>query len=463
MGLSFGSINTGLPKDIVQQLVNAEKIPVQQMEARKGKIENKQKLLGEFTKLVENMRGELLKNKGMRSLRELKVTNDSDIITVTTDKNVAMPGKYNLEVTQLAQKSSAFSNGVEDKDKTYVGVGYLKCYLPNGDTKEIYIDEEHSSLSGIAKLINADESLGMRANVINDGSGSDEPWRLVMALNETGDGEKAEFPYIYLVDGEIDLYLEQERKAQDAKIKLDGFEIEVPSNTVTDLIPGVTINLKKAKPGEEINFEIKEDVEAIAGKIETLVTNVNAVLKFIKEQNALDEKSDTSQTLGGDSTLQSIESRIRNVMFTSIATDYGSKRIGDIGITFQRDGLLKFDKDKFSSEMSANYKMVAQLLVGNFPTNGKPRTEGFIDRLEQTGSFATAPPSGILHTRKQGLKRTADQIDQQIANKNRMIAQKEEILKAKFARLEETISRIRTQGAGLAGMAQAGNPVQQLG
>jgi flagellar hook-associated protein 2 len=463
LGISFGSIGTGLPKDIVQQIVNAEKIPVQQMEARKAKIENKQKLLGELTKLVEGMRGELLKNKGARSLRELSVINESDIIAVDTDKNVAMPGKYNLEVMQLAQKSSAFSNGVEDKEKSYLGVGYLKCYMPNGDTKEIYIDEDSSSLSGIAKLINADEELGMRANVINDGSGSDEPWRLVLALNNTGDGEQAEFPYIYLVDGEVDLYLEKERKAQDAKVKLDGFEVEVPSNTVTDLIPGVTINLKKARPGEEITFEIKEDVEAIAGKIETLVTNVNNVLKFIKDQNTLDEKSDTSQTLGGDSTLQSIESRIRSIVFSGVATDYGSKRIGDVGITFKREGLLQFDKEKFQAQMSENYKMVSQVLVGKYSANPDERAEGFIDRLEAATSALTSPPSGMLHTRKQGLKRSTDQIDQQIANKNRMIAQKEEVLKAKFARLEETMSRIKTQGAGLAGLAQAPNPVAQLG
>ena len=55
--------------------------------------------------------------------------------------------------------------------------------------------------------------------------------------------------------------------AHDAKIKLDGFEIEVDSNKLEDLIPGVTIDLKKAMPGEEISLEIKEDVSKIADKL----------------------------------------------------------------------------------------------------------------------------------------------------------------------------------------------------
>ena len=462
LGISFGSINTGLPKDIVQQIVNAEKIPIQQMEARKGKIENKQKLLDELSKLMENMRGEILKNKGARSLRELKVQNDSDIINVTTDKNVAMPGKYSLEVLSLAQKSSAFTNGVEDKDKTFVGVGYLKCNLPNGDTKEIYIDEEHSSLTGISKLINGDETLGMRATVVNDGKDSDEKYRLVISLEGTGDDQMADFPYLYLVDGEVDLYLDQERKAQDAKIKLDGFEIEVPSNKLTELIPGVTIDLKKARPGEEVNFEITEDVEAIAGKFESLIGNINNVLKFIKDQNALDEKTDTASTLGGDLTLQTIESRLRTIVFTGFATEFGNRRIGDYGIKFQRNGLLEFEKEKFVQSVSENYKMASHVLSGMLKPDKSGYTEGFIDLLDKNVSSLTSAPSGPIFTRKNGLKSNIGQIDRQIANKQRMIDQKEEILKAKFARLEETISRIKSQGAGLAGLTGGMNPVQQL-
>lgn len=463
MGISFGSINSGLPKDIVQQIVEAEKIPIKQMEARKGKIEDKKALVGQLISLVENMRGEILKNKGARSLREMKVnTGDNPNIAVSADKNVAEPGKYNLEVVQLATKSSAISNGVEDKDKTYVGVGYIKAVLPDGETKEIYVDEENATLSGIAKLINADTELGIRANVVNDGKDEDEPYRLILSMSETGDGKRAEFPYLYLVDGEVDLYFDQEKPAQDAKVKLDGFEIEVPNNKLTELIPGVTIDLKKAKPGEEINIEITEDIEKIGVKISSLVDNINNVLKFIKEQNTLSEKSDTSRTLGGDLTLTQIESRIRTAVFTPIMTRNGPMRIGDLGVTFERSGLLKYDQAKFEAALNKDYKSVSEVVTGIYdPVAGK--TNGFIDLLEDAAKTLLNQPNGTLQTRKSGLNSQISQIDRQIANRQRMITQKEEVLKAKFARLEETMSKIRGQGAGLAGLGGAVNPVQQLG
>ncbi len=433
------------------------------MEGRKAKIEDKKALVGQLITLVENMRGEILKNKGARSLREMKVnTGDNPNIAVTTDKNVADPGKYNLEVLQLASKSSAISNGVEDKDKTYIGVGYIKASLPNGDTKEIYVDQEHATLSGVAKLINADPALGMKATVVNDGKDEDEPYRMMLSMQETGDGNNADFPYLYLVDGEVDIYFDEEKPAQDAKVKLDGFEIEIPSNKVTDLIPGVTIDLKKAKPGEEISIDITEDVEKIGVKITGLVDNINNVLKFIKEQNTLDDKSDTSRTLGGDLTLTTIESKLRSAVFTPIATESGAFRVGDFGISFERSGLLKFDSAKFEAFLSKDYKSVAQTLTGTYTVEGG-KTNGFIDLLEEAAKSLLNTPNGALQTRKSGLQSQIGNIDRQIVTRQRMIASKEEILKAKFARLEETMSKIRGQGAGLAGLAGPMNPVQQLG
>lgn len=460
MGISFGSINSGLPKDIVQQIVEAEKIPIQQMEVRKGKISDKKALVGQLTSLVENMRGEILKNKNQRSLRELAInTGDSKDIAVTADKNIAEPGKYNLEILELAKKSSAVTNGVEDKDKTYLGVGYIRAVLPNGDEKEIYVDQEHANLTGIAKLINGNADLGMKATVVNDGKEADEPYRLMISIAGTGDVNKAEFPYLYLVDGETDLFFEQETPAQDAKVKLDGFEIEIPENKLKDMIPGVTIDLKKAKPGEEITVEITEDVQKIGGKINDLVENVNKVLRFIKEQNTLDEKTDTSRTLGGDSLLATIEGRIRSAMFATIQTDKGPVRISDLGLAFQRDGLLKLDQAKFEATLSADYKHVAQVLTGKYTQEGG-KTNGFMDILEDAAKVLLLQPTGVLPTRKGGLDSQISQIDRQIANRQRIIQQKEEVLKAKFARLEETISKIKGQGAGLAGFAAPPGAVQ---
>jgi flagellar hook-associated protein 2 len=463
LGISFGSINTGLPKDIVKQIVEAEKIPLKKMEQRKGKIQNKKKLVGELTKLMNDLKSNILTNGNARSLRELKVDTNSDVVDVSVDKNIANPANYQFEVVNLAQKSSAMSSGFSDRAESYTGVGYIQYFTKDGDSKDLYVDSDNASLDGIAKLINKDSDNGMNATVVNDGSDSDTPWRLLISLAETGDGKRAEFPYFYFVDGEEDLYLEQERPAKDAVIKVDGFEIEVPQNNVKDVIPGVSIDLKKATPGEEFSIKIGEDKAAVTGKITDFVGSVNSVLGFIKQQNALDENTDTSQTLGGDILLQTIEGRIRSIVFQDVETSQGYKRVGDPGISFQRDGMLKVDQKKFDKVLSRDYGSVSEILTGFFKPDGL-KTKGFIDNLSEFVNSAIRFPNGILTNRSKGLDSKVDQIDRRIDQRQRMISEKEKNLKNKFARLEGTISRIQSQGAGISALgASPVNAVTQLG
>jgi flagellar hook-associated protein 2 len=462
LGISFGSINTGLPKDIVKQLVEAEKIPIRKMEGRKGKINSKKELVGDLVKRMEDMRGLLNANSDDRSLKELSSSFDEKIVGVTMDKNVAKPGSHQIEVVQLAQKSSAMTSGFESKDESYIGVGYIQYQLPNGDTKEIYVDPNNASLEGVARLINNTPDAGMSANVIDDGTGEDAPFRLIISLEGGGDNNKAEFPYMYFVDGDNDFFLEKERAAQDAIIKVDGFEVQLPENKAKDIIQGVTIDLKKAVPGEEFTLSVTEDIQKISEKVQGIVDKINSVFSFIKEQNTLDENSDTSRTLGGDFILQTIESRLRAAMFKNILTEEGYKRAGDIGITFQRDGLIALDAKKFDNELSSNYNVVSQVLTG-YATAEAGNNPGFVDNLKEMVTSTLRSPSGILRSRQRSLKNSIGQIDRRIQQKQRNIETKEKNLKNKFARLEGTISQIQNQGAGIAALGAQTNPVTQLG
>ena len=463
MAISFGSINTGLPKDIVKQIISAEQIPVQNMEKQKGKIADKKGLVDQLVKLVEDVRGNLALNANARSLREFKVDTNEDIISVTTDKNRVVPGSYQIEVMELAQKSSAMSTGFADKDESYVGVGFIQYTMPDGETKDIYVDSDNASLAGIVKLINKDSSLGVTANVINDGSGSDNPWRMILSMNKTGDDSAVDFPYFYFVDGEDDFQLEFQREAHDAKIKLDGFEIEAPDNKVTDLVSGVTIDLKKAKPGEEFTLKISEDIQAVSAKVADLVTKLNGVLSFVKQQNTMDEKTDTSRTLGGDIMLQSLQGRIHSAVFKDVLTEKGYKRMADIGLTFNREGMLEFDDKKFSAQIAEDYNNVAQILTGTMTAEGG-KSQGFMDNLNEMVGNSLRTPDGLIQSRKKTLQSNIEQIDRRISQKQKYIEEKEKNLKDKFARLEGTISKIRSQGAGIAGLGSAGaDPVQQLG
>ena len=462
MSISFGSINTGLPKDIVQRLMQAERIPVSKMEQRKAKMLEKGALVDQLSKLVEMVKANVEANGTNRSLKEITVETKDEIADVQVDKNVVIPGTHQLEVISLAKSASAMTNGFSDPNDSYVGVGYIRYDLPSGEQEEVFIGQNEASLNGIARKINQTSSGSITATVVNDGSGSETPWRINLALSNMGDDENPNWPYLYFVDGDEDLYLEFERPAKDAKLKFNGFEMEASSNKVESLIPGAVINLKKASPGEEFSIKITEDTKKITEKISSMVENINGVFAFIKEQNQINEATDTSRTLGGDIILQSLESRLRAAIFTFIDTSEGQKRIGDYGINFQKSGLLNFDTQKFEKETKENYQVTSEFLVGRIEDG--ERIPGFIDQLKRVVDSALQFPNGILRSRKTSLKSNIQRIDNQIKQKERFLARKEDNLKQRFSRLESTISSLKSQGAGLSALG-AGQPniVQQLG
>ncbi|RLA64244.1 MAG: hypothetical protein DRQ88_05145 [Epsilonproteobacteria bacterium] len=451
MGISFGSINTGLPKNIVEQIVAAEKIPIQKMQVKKTKIKEKEGLLNELKGYVQNLRTKVNKNRNYRDFGEIKVSTNEDIVSVMADKKMAKPGEFRFEVKRMAQKSSALTSGFPDSDKSYVGVGFIEYYLPDGENYSMFIDTNDATLDGVAKLINDDRGNGLHATVINDGTDTKLPWRILISLDDMGDQKAAKFPYIYLVDGEEDLYIDKERKAHDAIVKLDGFEIETPNNHITNLIPGLTIDLNRAEEGKEFSIKISQDTDKAGLKILGFVKEINNILKFINVQNSMDENTDTTRTLGGDSMLRALESKVRRTIFTPIKTSKGNIRISSLGITFQKNGLLKVDKNKFFSELNSDFNKTSEILYGFFNNKGD-KTSGFIDNIHSFADQSLKFPYGPLALKKQTLRQNIDQINRSIQNKERIISHKEKNIRNRFARLERQISNLKGQGAGLAAL-----------
>jgi flagellar hook-associated protein 2 len=449
-GIRFGSINTGLPPNIVDQLMEAERIPIKSLQDKKGKDESKAKLVDELATKIGDIRkglGELASARGFSDIK--LISGDPNTVTGTVDPGGYQVGSWNVEVISLAQKASAITNGFPDKDTTTVGTGYLRFDTPDGD-KDIYISPPANTLEGVAKTVNASK-MGIRASVISDRKNKDYPYKLVLSADGVGEDKNISYPRIYMLDGDQDLYFDGTTEAKNGVVKVDGIEFEINDNELKDVIPGVTLELRQANPGRSVNLSVKEDMEIVLGKIKSFVDGMNGVLGFIQQQNKLDKNTDTTKTLGGDSLLRSVENRIRQICQGSQLGVKGPyKSLGQIGIQFNRNGLLEFDQKTFNSALQKNAEGVQNFFVGDgFST-------GFVATMKREISTMLNPAFGPITNRQRGLKQKIDQVDQSIANKERQLEKKEQLLRDKFARLEETMSKIKSSGGAVGGMGGGG-------
>lgn len=442
--IRFGGLASGLPPNIVEQIMASERIPIQNMEVKKSNINAKLDLVGDLETRLRKV-GDSMKNIiGVGGFKDYSLDFSRDgIVSGSVDPTLAQKGSWSLEVLKMPKNAGRMTNGFPDKDKTQIGVGYLNFETSDGE-KEVYINDSNNTLSGVARAVNG-AGIGIRASVVTDADDSDYPHKIIFSSDTYGDNNDVVFPTVYLLDGDHDFYFDKERKAENGKIKLNGFEIEVDSRKLEDLVPGVSLDLMSAEPGREVTVNVSENYEAIKGKMDEFVTSLNGVLGFIQQQNTMDETTDTTKTLGGDSMLRSIENRMRTLIQSgNYSFGPGINRLSQLGVEFNRNGTLNFDRDKFNKVLQTKPKEVVAFLRGD-----GSRGSGFINKVKNFVQTSVSGGYGIISNRKSGLQNRISTIDRRIDNKERLLAQKETNLRKKFSRLEEQMGRLKAQGGAI--------------
>ncbi len=202
----------------------------------------------------------------------------------------------------------------------------------------------------------------------------------------------------------------------------------------------------------------------MGAKVKGLVDQVNGILEFINKQNQVDEKSDTKTTFTGDTSLQSIEYRIRNILHEGFPVwdnkenpeEYRLVFLNEVGIEFEKNGMLAFKEEKFNKALQKDFAGIAEGITGE---------HGFAIQLRQIIANYTRPGSGLLSTREQGLKNRIRKIDDDIANKERRLEQRTQAITERFSRLQSTLSAMQQQQQYLASAmpsAGGGNLLAQL-
>ncbi len=440
-GVRIPGVGSGL-MSVVDQIMIAEREPLKQMDAKKQKLDTKMGLVTDLEGRLNKVKGELGTIVGGKKFQDYALSiSDPDVLAGTVESEKVIPGQWKIEVVRLAENSGALSNVFADKDKTRMGVGYLKFDTPDGE-KKVFINDSNNTLDGIARTVST-ANIGITATVVQDGSEGEDGYRLIMSSEHYGNNHDVSFPTIYLLDGESDLYFDQERDSKNGLIKVNGFDVQVVNNKLNEVIPGVSLDMKSAKPGKEVNISVTENYDVIETKLKSFVDSMNGVLAFVQQQNRMDEKTDTSKTLGGDSALRSVEQRIKQLILDPVYGGKGSiNRVNQLGVEFNRNGTLDFKEDKFKKLIKTNAKDVLEFLRGD----GSPQS-GFIAKTKTMIDNTTLSASGVINNKKKGLQNQMSQIDRSIEYKEKNLATKEDQLRRKFSRLEEQMAKMQAQGA----------------
>ena len=356
MAISSAGIGSGLDvAKIVEQTVAAEKIPLKKLEYKAEGIQTQISTYGEIKSLTSKL-GDIA-SKLTRDSAWNGVTISSSNSTITgTMTGIAAPGTYNIKVTQLAQAQTTVIGGADAvalaKDETMGADGTIKLKM-GAVEKDISVSSS-DTLTKIATKINEAE-MGIQASVVTDVDGKE---RLMLRSKETGT-DKA-----FTVDIDPDLTKLGQAKAQaaqNAKVELNGMEVESSSNTFANTIPGMSFTVSEVT-STAATLNVKADTEAMKKNIQEFVDAYNELndllTKSTKSVRTADGKVDQSAqssgvgTLQGDSATVSLQNSLR-MLTQGISGSKGSlTRLSDIGIQMQEGGKLSLDVSKLDKALT---------------------------------------------------------------------------------------------------------------
>jgi flagellar hook-associated protein 2 len=398
MAISSIGIGSGvLTSELIEKLASAERAPTEaRLNQQEEGITAKLSLFGQIQSAVTDLRlpSRTLANP---SLFESKTISSGSAAFSGVISGKASAGVYNLEVTALAKSQTLTSAIFNDKDTTKLGTGTLDITV-NGKVSTITIDNNNNTLEGIAAAINEKASGSVTASVLNTGAG----YKLVLNSNETGLENAISVAVTDSGDGNsIDnnglsrlsytagaLNLSESQAATDADFIFNGVPVTRSSNTVDDLITGVTLTLSGTNPNAPASLIIKNDTTAVVDKVKEFIEKFNALQTLINENSEFDPSGASENgMLLGDSTTRTIMTQIRRIMGSSIEGLKGAsvQSLAEVGISTNfQTGLMTLDENILNSKLSSSPADVSAL----FSDQGRT-TDGLVKF--ETASANTKP------------------------------------------------------------------------
>ncbi|MGU3524243.1 flagellar filament capping protein FliD [Enterobacteriaceae bacterium C23F] len=448
---------------------------------------------GKISSALDSMKSNLekLQNEGFNGVS----VGDNKAFKVTAGKG-AIPNSYSVYVEQMA-KSHKIASVPQDKNDELLGdknVAKRTLSITVGDEKpmEIELAHDQTSLTQIAKKIN-EQNGDVTASVMPAEGGK---FKLVTTSKKTGsEGElkievKGDPKLADVLDYDTakpnvydpkdpskydpDKALET-APAQDAILYIDGEKVESSSNTVTDAITGLTLELRSVSEKDDKGefkaetLAVTADTSKVKSLIEEFVNQYNNFLSTAASASAYKEPEEPKDgelaqpnpdngALFGDGTLRRLTSQLKSVgngNYAESSEMYQS--LASLGITVKFDtsgesttmGKLSIDSKKLDEALKSNPKEVENLFLGKGGTKGlKGEMEGLFNTY-LGDSDSVAKNEGAITTTINGLKDQEKRVAKQITTVEKRIEDSLKRSEKEFLRLDQAMSEMNNMSQQL--------------
>ena len=386
-----------LTQDVIDGLKKAdESVQVKPLTLKIDKNTKKQADITALTTLVSTLKTSYADVANETAMLKRTVSAaGSGSVTANVEAGVAEQ-TVRLSVSQLAQVDSYQSKGFKSRSETLnLGKEESLTLSVGGKSVDIKVGAS-TTLEDIINQINDGAGDAIKASIVN--TGGENGYKIILQSKESGEKNQIKFSVAgndpdalkgakdvleklgFMTNqteikddkGAITGYNltidtnnttaggKQLQKAQDAKFNFNGIDITRSSNSVDDLIVGVTFNLNNVDEKNSTTGALKEsvitigkDTDAVVKSLKSMVTAYNDLISNISTATSYDRENGVAGTLNGMSEITGIKRKLQN-LFESSNSD--GKSLQNFGFSFTEKGVLSVDESKLKDTISKDYE-----------------------------------------------------------------------------------------------------------
>lgn len=455
--ISFSSVGSGIDFGVIRDAIIAQRSrPIAIMQSKASEYTTRIDALKQLNTTLATLTGaaEALTNRDLGTGRSA-TTGDANLITATAT-NTASLGSYDVNISRLASTLTQSSRSFTSTTTPILTNGATSATfeLRKGGASpgvSITIDDSNNSLAGLRDAINA-KNAGVTAAIVDvngDGTGQ----QLVLSSKETGAAGRVELVETSSTGTLADLNLssinppDNDFSKLNASLSVNGLTISRPTNSITDAVSGLTLNLKKTG-STTVGVTQSTDIE---NKMRSFVNAYNAIQEIATSQYKKDSKNRPTGILAGDATLRNTLQQLREAVGSENLDNGGAfSTIAQLGITRSDDGKLTLDSTVFNEKLKTNPEDVKALLYGKTASD-----EGLFQKFTTVAKGLSDSVTGSVQNAINGFESSLKSLNETITKRTEAISRYRTQLIKQFSVADAAIGQLNSQTSALSNIIKS--------
>jgi flagellar hook-associated protein 2 len=357
---------------------------------------------------------------GALSARDANSSNSS-VVTATANSGVST-GNYSIVVGNLAS-TAILTSQPQNSATAAVGAGTIQ-YTIGSNNYTINVGASDTLTSLVSSINNG--NYGVTASIVNDSAGS------FLTLTSNTAGGAGEITNLTDSSG---LGLSTAVHGKDASLSVNGVPITESTNTVTGVIPGVTLDLQGTS-ASPVTVSVTPDVTQATTAINNFVSAYNAVANAMNTEFTYTAGASSQPPLFSDSALQQVQSTLASDINYFTSGNIGINGLSSLGVNLQQDGTLSVDSATLTAALSSN-----STAVQNF-FQGADLVSGFGGQLYNDINKLNDPTQGVLALDLQGIDREQQDVTNTISDFNANLLIQEQQWTTEYSQVNATLEEL---------------------